>query len=127
MLFNRTVAAIATPAALNRSTLNRSTLNGLTLTGALTHNPVKIIGCTAYPDLNSKPLPYNSKDSHSIIGDYPTKPGESDFESFLRAEYSWQSARNSNLNQNPADMSRSVAPRRWLSETQFRTRRLAQP
>ena len=72
---------------------------GLTLTGAYTLNDVKIDKFTARPDLVGKRFRDNSHDFYSIIGDYRLPLGGSDFEGFLRAEWTWQSAKNTDLAQ----------------------------
>lgn len=76
-----------------------SVLPGLTLTGAYTLNDIKIAKFSARPDLNGKRFRDNSRDFYSVVGDYRTGLGGSGFEGFLRAEYSWQSAKNTDLAQ----------------------------
>ncbi len=78
--------------------LRPKALPGLTLSGAYTLNDVTIAKFTATPALNGKRFRDNSHDFYSIIGDYRTKFGSSGFEGFLRAEWSWQSAKNTDLN-----------------------------
>ncbi len=78
--------------------LRPAALPGLTLSGAYTLNDIKIAKFSANPALNGKSFRDNAHDFYSIIGDYRTKFGSSDFEGFLRAEWSWQSSKNTDLN-----------------------------
>lgn len=78
--------------------LRPAALPGFTLTGAYTLNDVKIAKFAATPALEGKRFRDNAHDFYSIIGDYRTKLGGSGFEGFVRAEWSWQSAKNTDLN-----------------------------
>ena len=78
--------------------LRPKALRGLTLSGSYTLNDVKIARFTAIPALNGRQFRDNAHDFYSIVGDYSTKLGRSDFEGFLRAEWNWQSAKNTDLN-----------------------------
>lgn len=77
--------------------LRPAALPGLTLTGAYTLNDIKIAKFAANPALEGKRFRDNAHDFYSIIGDYRTKLGGSDFEGFVRAEWAWQSAKNTDL------------------------------
>ncbi len=79
--------------------LRPAALRGLTLSGSYTLNDVKISNFAARPDLNGKRFRDNSHDFYSIVGDYRTNLGHSGFEGFARAEWSWQSGKNTDLNQ----------------------------
>ncbi len=72
---------------------------GLTLTGAYTLNDVKIDQFAARPDLVGKRFRDNSHDFYSIVGDYRHDLGGGGFEGFGRAEWSWQSGKNTDLDQ----------------------------
>ncbi len=78
--------------------LRPAALPGFTLTGAYTLNDVRIAKFAATPALEGKRFRDNAHDFYSIIGDYRTKLGGSGFEGFLRAEWTWQSAKNTDLN-----------------------------
>ena len=78
--------------------LRPAALPGFTLTGAYTLNDVKIAKFAATPALEGKRFRDNAHDFYSVIGDYRTKLGGSGYEGFLRAEWSWQSAKNTDLN-----------------------------
>ncbi len=78
--------------------LRPKALPGLTISGSYTLNDVTIAKFTANPALNGKSFRDNAHDFYSIVGDYRTKFGSSDFEGFLRAEWSWQSSKNTDLN-----------------------------
>ena len=77
--------------------LRPSALPGLTLSGAYTLNDIKIDKFTARPDLNGKRFRDNAHDFYSIVGDYRVPVTKSGFEGFARAEYTWQSAKNTDL------------------------------
>lgn len=78
--------------------LRPAAIPGLTLSGAYTLNDVKIDKFTARPDLNGKRFRDNSHDYYSVVGDYRFPLTESGFEGFLRAEWAWQSGKNTDLN-----------------------------
>jgi iron complex outermembrane recepter protein len=78
--------------------LRPKALPGLTLSAAYTLNDVTIAKFTANPALNGKSFRDNAHDFYSIVGDYQTKLGSSGFDGFLRAEWSWQSGKNTDLN-----------------------------
>ena len=77
--------------------LRPKALPGLTLTGGYTLNDIKIAKFAANPALVGLRFRDNAHDFYSIIGDYRTTLTESGFEGFLRAEWSWQSAKNTDL------------------------------
>ena len=77
--------------------LRPAALPGLTLTGGYTLNDIKIAKFAANPALVGKRFRDNSHDFYSVIGDYRTKLGGSGFEGFMRAEWSWQSDKNTDL------------------------------
>lgn len=72
-------------------------LPGLTLSGSYTLNDIKIAKYTARPDLVGKRFRDNSHDFFSVTGDYRTKLSDSGFEGFVRAEYAYQSSKNTDL------------------------------
>ncbi len=78
-----------------------ASLPGLTLSGSYTLNDVTIKQFTARPDLNGKILPDNPRNFYSIIGDYRTKLGGSGYDGFVRAEWTWQSSKNTDLSARP--------------------------
>ena len=77
--------------------LRPAALPGLTLSGGYTLNDIKIANFASNPALNGTRFRDNAHDFYSIIGDYRTKLGGSGFEGFLRAEWAWQSAKNTDL------------------------------
>jgi iron complex outermembrane recepter protein len=77
--------------------LRPAALPGLTLTGAYTLNDIKIAKFAANPALVGLRFRDNAHDFYSIIGDYRTALGSSNFQGFVRAEYAWQSAKNTDL------------------------------
>ena len=77
--------------------LRPKALPGLTLTGGYTLNDIKIVNFAARPALNGMRYPDNAHDFYSLTGDYRTKLDRSGFEGFLRAEWTWQSAKNDDL------------------------------
>ena len=108
MLFRSTPSAIG--AALNvgidkikskgielEMVLRPAALPGLTITGGYTLNDIKIAKFAANPALEGLRFRDNAHDFYSIIGDYRTKFGGSGFEGFVRAEWTWQGAKNTDL------------------------------
>lgn len=77
--------------------LRPAALPGLTLTGAYTLNDIKIAKFAANPALVGLRFRDNAHDFYSVIGDYRTSLGSSNFQGFVRAEYAWQSAKNTDL------------------------------
>ena len=77
--------------------LRPAALPGLTVTGGYTLNDIKIAKFTANPALVGKRFRDNAHDFYSIIGDYQTKLGGSEYQGFARAEWSWQGAKNTDL------------------------------
>lgn len=77
--------------------LRPKALPGLTITGGYTLNDIKIAKFAANTALEGKRFRDNAHDFYSIIGDYRTKLGGSDFEGFVRAEWTWQGAKNTDL------------------------------
>ncbi len=77
--------------------LRPAALPGLTLTGGYTLNDIKIAKFAANPALVGLRFRDNAHDFYSIIGDYRSKLGSSEFEGFMRAEWTWQSAKNTDL------------------------------
>lgn len=77
--------------------LRPAALPGLTLTGGYTLNDIKIAKFAANPALVGLRFRDNAHDFYSIIGDYRTKFGSSEFEGFMRAEWTWQGAKNTDL------------------------------
>ncbi len=77
--------------------LRPAALPGLTITGGYTLNDIKIAKFAANPALVGLRFRDNAHDFYSIIGDYRTKFGSSEFEGFMRAEWTWQGAKNTDL------------------------------
>ena len=77
--------------------LRPALLPGLTLTGAYTLNDIKIAKFAANPALVGLRFRDNAKHFYSVIGDYRTKLGGSEFEGFARAEWAWQGDKNTDL------------------------------
>ena len=77
--------------------LRPAVLPGLTLTGAYTLNDIKIAKFAANPALVGLRFRDNAKHFYSVIGDYRTKLGGSEFEGFARAEWAWQGDKNTDL------------------------------
>ena len=77
--------------------LRPAALPGLTITGGYTLNDIKIAKFAANPALEGLRFRDNAHDFYSIIGDYRTKFGGSGFEGFVRAEWTWQGAKNTDL------------------------------
>ncbi len=78
-------------------------LPGLTLSGTFDLNDIHIISFVANPILNGATLPNNPRYFYSVVGDYRAKLGGSDYEGFLRAEWTHQSSKNTALNGNALD------------------------
>lgn len=76
-------------------------LQGFTLTGSFTLNDIKIDKFTARPDLEGLRFRDNPKYFYSAVGDYRSKLFGSDYEGFMRAEWTWQSGKFSSLNLAP--------------------------
>jgi iron complex outermembrane receptor protein len=77
--------------------LRPAALPGLTISGAYTLNDIKIEKFAANPALEGLRFRDNAKHFYSLIGDYRTSLGSSDFEGFLRAEWAWQGDKNTDL------------------------------
>ncbi len=77
--------------------LRPAALPGLTITGGYTLNDIKIAKFAANPALVGLRFRDNAHDFYSVIGDYRTKFGSSEFEGFMRAEWTWQGAKNTDL------------------------------
>lgn len=77
--------------------LRPAILPGLTLTGAYTLNDIKIAKFSANPALVGLRFRDNAHDFYSVIGDYRTDLGSSNFQGFVRAEWTWQSGKNTDL------------------------------
>jgi iron complex outermembrane receptor protein len=77
--------------------LRPAALPGLTITGAYTLNDIEIAKFAANPALEGLRFRDNAHDFYSIIGDYRTKLGSSEFEGFVRAEWTWQAKKNTDL------------------------------
>ena len=77
--------------------LRPAALPGLTVTGGYTLNDIKIAKFAANPALEGLRFRDNAHDFYSVIGDYRTKLGGSDFEGFVRAEWTWQGKKNTDL------------------------------
>lgn len=78
--------------------LRPAAIPGLTLSGAYTLNDVTIDNFAARPDLKGKRFRDNAHDFYSIVGDYRFPITQSGFGGFARAEWAWQSAKNTDLN-----------------------------
>ena len=81
--------------------LRPAALPGLTITGGYTLNDIKIAKFDATPALVGLRFRDNAKHFYSVIGDYRTKLGESEFEGFARAEWTWQGDKNTDLANRP--------------------------
>lgn len=79
-----------------------ATIDGLTLTGGFTFNEVDIAEFTANPALEDRRFRDAPRFFYSLTGDYRKEITKSGFEGFVRAEWSWQSAKNSNSNPTPS-------------------------
>jgi iron complex outermembrane receptor protein len=77
-------------------------IDGLTLTGGFTFNEVDIAEFTANPTLEDRRFRDAPRFFYSLTGDYRREITKSGFEGFVRAEWSWQSAKNSNSNPTPS-------------------------
>ncbi len=77
--------------------LRPAMLPGLTITGGYTVNDIKIAKFAANPALVGLRFRDNAKHFYSVIGDYRTKLGGSEFEGFARAEWTWQGDKNTDL------------------------------
>lgn len=77
--------------------LRPAALPGLTITGGYTLNNIKIAKFDANPALVGLRFRDNAKHFYSVIGDYRTKLGGSEFEGFARAEWTWQGDKNTDL------------------------------
>ena len=81
--------------------LRPAALPGLTITGGYTLNDIKIAKFAANPALVGLRFRDNAKHFYSVIGDYRTKLGGSEFEGFARAEWTWQGDKNTDLANRP--------------------------
>lgn len=77
-------------------------IDGLTLTGGFTFNEVDIAEFTANPTLEDRRFRDAPRFFYSLTGDYRREITDSGFEGFVRAEWAWQSAKNSNSNPTPS-------------------------
>ena len=77
--------------------LRPAALPGLSVTGGYTLNDIKIAKFASNPTLVGKRFRDNAHDFYSVIGDYRSKLGGSDYEGFVRAEWTWQGAKNTDL------------------------------
>ena len=76
-------------------------LPGFTLSGSFTFNDIEINQFTERPDLVGVRYRDNPRFFYSLVGDYRTNIGDSDYEGFLRGEWTWQSAKNTSLARDP--------------------------
>ena len=77
--------------------LRPAAVPGLTITGGYTLNDIKIAKFAANPALEGKRFRDNAHDFYSVVGDYRTPLGSKGFEGFVRAEWTWQAAKNTDL------------------------------
>lgn len=81
--------------------LRPAALPGFTLSGSFTFNDIEINEFAARPDLVGIRYRDNPRFFYSVVGDYRTELGDSDYEGFLRGEWTWQSSKVTNLERNP--------------------------
>lgn len=81
--------------------LRPASLPGFTLSGSFAYNDIEINQFAARPDLVGVRYRDNPRFFYSVIGDYRTNLGDSDYEGFLRGEWTWQSAKNTSLVRDP--------------------------
>jgi iron complex outermembrane recepter protein len=81
--------------------LRPAAIPGLTITGGYTLNDIKIAKFAANPALEGLRFRDNAGVFYSLIGDYRTKLGGSGIEGFIRAEWTWQGAKNTDLANRP--------------------------
>ncbi len=81
--------------------LRPAALPGFTLSGSFTHNDIEINQFAERPDLVGVRYRDNPRFFYSVVGDYRTNFGASDFEGFLRGEWTWQSSKNTSLVRDP--------------------------
>lgn len=81
--------------------LRPAALPGFTLSGSFTYNDIEINQFAARPDLVGIRYRDNPRFFYSVVGDYRTDLGDSDFEAFLRGEWTWQSSKNTSLVRDP--------------------------
>lgn len=81
--------------------LRPAALDGFTLAGSLAYNDIEISAFSERPDLEGIRYRDNPRFFYSLIGDYRTNLFGSDFEGFIRGEWSWQSSKNTNLARAP--------------------------
>jgi len=76
-------------------------IEGLTFTGGFTFNEVDIVEFAANPLVEDTRFRDAPRYFYSLIGDYRKPVFGSDYEGFMRAEWSWQSSKNSSLEKLP--------------------------
>ncbi|MBO6505371.1 MAG: TonB-dependent receptor [Kordiimonadaceae bacterium] len=76
-------------------------IDGLTLTGTFNFNDVEIESFPERPDLEGIRFRDNPRLSYSMIGDYRRDVTADGAKGFLRAEWAWQSSKNTSLDRLP--------------------------
>lgn len=76
-------------------------IDGLTLTGTFNFNDVEIESFPERPDLEGIRFRDNPRLSYSMIGDYRRDVTADGAKGFLRAEWAWQSSKNTSLDRCP--------------------------